>query len=108
MASGGFQAQVAQGSRVYGQWCSGCHGAQAQGAPGSGIPRLAGAGKPLGNLGTAQGLFTFVRANMPQDNPGSLSTDQYYAVTAYLLSVNGVGTGGQALGPGTAGGVSLK
>jgi cytochrome c len=33
-------------------------------------------------------IFDFIRRSMPPDSPGSLSSDQIYALTAYLLAAN--------------------
>jgi cytochrome c len=35
-------------------------------------------------------LFDYVRRTMPFTNPQSLSNDEVYALTAYLLSLNGI------------------
>jgi hypothetical protein len=34
-------------------------------------------------------LFEHISTNMPQDDPGSLTADQYAAIAAYLLQLNG-------------------
>lgn len=34
-------------------------------------------------------LFEHIRTSMPQDQPGSLSNEEYAAVLAYFLRVNG-------------------
>jgi cytochrome c len=43
----------------------------------------------LARFATAQNLEDFIAADMPWWNPGSLSTDQAWSVTAYLLQKNG-------------------
>ncbi|MGY3651417.1 hypothetical protein ACVWW2_006708 [Bradyrhizobium sp. LM4.3] len=35
-------------------------------------------------------LFDYIHRAMPYPTPGSLSTDETYAVTAYMLSLNGI------------------
>jgi hypothetical protein len=40
---------------------------------------------------------------MPQSDPGSLKTDDYNAVTAYILQQNGYPAGSAALAKGAAG-----
>jgi len=85
-------AQIARGAAIFAETCSGCHGKGGVGQ--SGFPRLAGK-NTLAHFGTAKGLFDYIKVAMPQDRPGSLSPDEYYALTAYLLSLNGVNTDGQ-------------
>jgi cytochrome c len=38
-------------------------------------------------------LFDYVRRTMPMDAPQSLSNDQVYALTAYILNLNGLVAG---------------
>lgn len=38
-------------------------------------------------------LFTEVRAKMPEDNPGSLTPEEYAGALAYVLKLNGVPAG---------------
>ena len=35
-------------------------------------------------------VFDFIRRAMPYNNPGTLTNDEIYAVTAYLLHLNGL------------------
>jgi cytochrome c len=35
-------------------------------------------------------IFDYIRRAMPFDRPGTLTNDQVYAVTAYLLNQNGI------------------
>jgi len=88
---------VAQGREIYAGVCAGCHGAQGDDGP---APKLRGgrgglaSAKPLMTVGSywpyAETLFDYVRRAMPFDRPGSLSDDQVYAVTAYLLRINDI------------------
>jgi len=104
-ATGG-SGQIARGAQVYGQACAACHGAGGQGSPA--FPKLVG-NKTLAGFGNAKNLFDYVKAAMPQDRPGSLSDDDYYAVTAYLVAQNGVNTDGAVtVDPKTAATLSLK
>jgi hypothetical protein len=58
---------------------------------------------------TAAALFTFSRFAIPQDKPGSLPEDDYWAVLAFVLASNGFPPGDNGvLGPATAAGVMLK
>ena len=42
-------------------------------------------------------LFDYIRRAMPFNAPESLTPDQVYAVTAYLLSLNGIVSDGAVL-----------
>ena len=91
------QGTVSEGKKVYEQYCQSCHGFEGTGAS---ADELAGAQHGLTDdppdkiIGTywpyATTLFDFNRRAMPLNNPGILNNDQLYAVTAYLLYLNGV------------------
>ena len=86
-----------EGKSVYQRYCASCHGANGSGGSSE---ELAGAkhglteAHPDKTIGTywpfATTLFDFVRRSMPPDAPGSLSSDQLYAVCAFLLNLNGI------------------
>lgn len=86
-----------QGLQVYEQKCLACHGAKGVGKPADalagGIGTLA-TGKPMRTVGSywpySTTLFDYVRRAMPIANPLSLSDDEVYAVSAYLLFINGI------------------
>lgn len=88
---------VTQGASIYQSRCIVCHGANGLG--GSAEP-LAGAEMGLSGewpektIGTlwphATTLFDFTRRSMPMTAPGSLSNDEIYALTAYLLYLNNI------------------
>jgi len=85
------------GLQVYEQKCLACHGAKGAGKPADalvgGIGSLATA-KPVRTVGSywpyATTLFDYVRRAMPIANPLSLTNDEVYAVSAYILYVNGI------------------
>ena len=87
----------AKGASVYEQKCQACHGAKGAGQPND---RLVGgqgtlASKtPVRTIGSywpyATTVFDYVRRSMPYLQPQSLSDDEVYAITAYLLSLNGI------------------
>jgi len=63
------------------------------------MPRVGGQGtletaKPLKTIGSywpyATTLFDYIRRSMPIANPLSLTDDEVYAVTAYVLFINGI------------------
>jgi mono/diheme cytochrome c family protein len=80
--------QADSGKVVYERSCASCHGAMQEGGEG---PPLKGASFLYAwNGQSAPGLIRFVQSNMPMSAPGSLSEASATAVTAYLLSINGV------------------
>jgi cytochrome c len=88
---------VAQGRAVFTSKCAMCHGAAGQG--GVGDPLVGGAGtlasaKPVKTVGSywpyATTLFDYIHRAMPYDHPESLSADEVYAVTAFVLNLNGI------------------
>jgi alcohol dehydrogenase (cytochrome c) len=68
--------------------CATCHGRNEFVGP---IFQLTWMEEPVGNL------YEFASANMPQDAPGSLPPEDYAAVVAYLLQLNGRTAGDRAL-----------
>ena len=52
-------------------------------------------------------IFDYVRRAMPYDRPMSLSNDDVYAVTAYLLSLNGIIKDGQVMDADSLPGVKM-
>jgi alcohol dehydrogenase (cytochrome c) len=78
-------SQARFGETVYTQKCSVCHGANLQGE--SGTPSLGPTFSQAYGAGTAAQLYDFISRQMPlEDAPGTLSQQQYLAVTAYILS----------------------
>jgi thiosulfate dehydrogenase len=75
-----------RGAQLYAQKCSACHGAN--GAGSAAFPPLWGSKSFNGGAGMHR-LWTmagFVRYNMPQNAPGSLSDQEAYDVSAFVLS----------------------
>jgi mono/diheme cytochrome c family protein len=89
---------VAQGEAVYAAKCQACHGEKGAGQPndrlvgGQGTIRAGTA--PVKTVGSywpyATTLFDYVRRAMPWTNPKSLTNDEVYAVSAYILNLNGI------------------
>ena len=87
----------AAGAAVYAQKCQACHGDKGVGGPND---RLAGGqgtlttATPVRTVGSywpyATTVFDYVRRAMPYLQPHSLTNDETYAVTAYVLSLNGI------------------
>jgi mono/diheme cytochrome c family protein len=88
----------AQGKDLFAAQCSICHGDGGKGGIAAVLvmddpPPLSGPGsiKLIGNFWpTATTIFDFIRRAMPFTQPRSLSDDQVYALTAYLLYMNKV------------------
>ena len=88
---------AAEGKPLFAQQCASCHGDEGIGGTGG---ELAGGNYPLNsespdkNIGQywpfATTIFDFTRRAMPMNAPGSLSANQVYALTAYLLFRNGI------------------
>jgi cytochrome c len=95
---------VAQGNTLFESLCASCHGPAGTGGIG---PELAYGRMGLTSewpdktIGTywpyATSLFDFLRRAMPMSAPGTLSDDESYALTAYLLYLNGIVTADTAL-----------
>ena len=85
------------GAPVYEQKCQSCHGAKGAGQPNDrlvgGHGTLASAA-PVRTIGSywpyATTVFDYVRRSMPYTESQSLTNDEVYAVTAYLLHLNGI------------------
>jgi len=108
------EGSVELGDELYEAQCAICHGDF--GAGGQGYPQLTGGNKdkdengviitlknqrvygstdaPKRTIGTywpvATTLFTYIRDAMPYAHPKSLSNDEVYAITAYLLAQDGI------------------
>src|SRR5437867_955468 len=84
----------AEGARVYAAKCSACHGQNGKGGPNA---ALAG-GSPIKDMESektianfwpfATTVFDYIRRAMPWRQPRSLTNDEVYALTAYILSLN--------------------
>ena len=101
---------VEDGDELYESQCASCHGEF--GAGGKGYPTLAGGSlASLKNQRTAPGMdapkrtfgsywpqastmIWYIRDAMPYAHPKSLSNDELYALTAYLLNVNEIAVDG--------------
>jgi S-disulfanyl-L-cysteine oxidoreductase SoxD len=91
------RGSVSRGHEVFDQQCAACHGAKGEGGVGDRL--VGGQGtlatpKPVRTVGSywpyAPTLFDYIRRAMPQNAPQSLSSDDVYAVSAYILYLNGL------------------
>lgn len=89
---------VAEGKAVYDGKCAACHGADAKGGPVYGT-MVGGIGSFTTNARVltpgsmypyAPILFDYIRRSMPMDRPQSLTANEVYAVSAYILNLNGL------------------
>jgi cytochrome c len=88
---------VNHGREVFDQQCAACHGAKGEGGVGD---RLAGGQgtlatpNPVRTVGSywpyAPTLFDYIRRAMPQNAPQSLGNEEVYALSAYILHLNGL------------------
>jgi mono/diheme cytochrome c family protein len=88
---------VSEGKAVYMQSCASCHGQNLEGGPGD---RLIGGRGTLANNDPTKSpiktiesywpyattLFDYIKRAMPFNAPGTLTDDQVYAVSAYILA----------------------
>jgi hypothetical protein len=84
-----------EGHAIYAERCASCHGANGEGATAEeliGEPKPPSPENPSKAIGSywpyPTTVFDFIRRSMPPGAPGSLSADQIYAVTAYLLAAS--------------------
>jgi len=88
---------VSAGAKVYEEKCQSCHGPKGQGGPQDqltgGVGTIASqkpVKTPVSYWPSATTIFDYVRRAMPLQTPQSLTNDEGYAVTAYILSVDGI------------------
>ena len=85
----------AQGAAIYATKCPACHGENGKGAVSSAlIPRgpittINAAEKTIANFWPyATTLFDYIRRAMPWQQPKTLTDEEVYALTAYILALN--------------------
>jgi len=99
------KGSVAEGQALFTKLCAACHGMHGEGTPPLYPPLIGrdekGEGfhfaddpaivRTIGNYWpNATTIFDYVRRAMPLTAPGSLTDNEVYALTAYLLSANKV------------------
>jgi mono/diheme cytochrome c family protein len=88
----------AKGATIFAEKCSACHGDAAKGGVAPFYPSLVG-GQPLTNgIDTVKTIanyyaypttiFDYTRRAMPYNMPRTLTDDEVYALTAYILALN--------------------
>jgi S-disulfanyl-L-cysteine oxidoreductase SoxD len=94
----GGRGTAKQGEVVYAAKCQACHGEKGAGRPNDALVGGAGtiasdqpAVKTVGSYWPyATTLFDYIRRAMPWSETKSLSNDEVYAVSAYILHLNGI------------------
>lgn len=91
-------ATVEDGKRLYAEYGAAWHGADGEGTEWA--PRLVGGigsldtDEPVKTVGSywpyATSLFSYIRRAMPASGPQTLTDDEYYALTAWVLWANGI------------------
>lgn len=81
------EAQASSGKAAFTEVCAACHSSSQF----NGLVKL-WTGR------TVYDLFEQIRTTMPYDGPGRLSREEYAAIIAYLISLNGYPAGTSALG----------
>jgi S-disulfanyl-L-cysteine oxidoreductase SoxD len=84
----------AQGAPIYAQKCAMCHGIDGKG----GVNAAVVGGGPIKDMESAKTIanfwpyattiFDFTRRAMPWQQPKTLTNDEVYALTAYILALN--------------------
>lgn len=103
-----MNTQAVKGAALYTQHCAKCHGVMGEGTKKG--PRVvdmdkgalslnppANAQKRTMQFRTVGDVAEFVLANMPKDDPGKLSEEDYFRILAFDLKANGVKLGNQHL-----------
>ncbi len=85
------------GEVIYAQQCAGCHGERGEGVDPIGPQLVGGIGslrtsKPTLTVGSywpySTSIWDYIHRAMPYPAPGTLTVDETYAVTAYVLYLN--------------------
>jgi len=90
------QGTVAEGATLYSQRCAMCHGPKGEGTnTPAGVGPVLLADEAKGELGVrkyyfATTLFSYILRAMPLHQERTLTVDQAYALTAFLLQRNGL------------------
>jgi cytochrome c len=88
---------AAAGEQIYAVKCIACHGEKGAGQPNDRLVGGQGTLTQLAQVRTigsfwpyASTVFDYIRRAMPFQAPQSLTNDEVYALTAYLLALNGI------------------
>jgi S-disulfanyl-L-cysteine oxidoreductase SoxD len=91
------EGNAADGARIYAVKCVACHGVEGAGQPNDRLVGGQGTLTELAQVRTigsfwpyASTVFDYIRRAMPFQAPQSLTNDEVYSLTAYLLALNGI------------------
>ena len=97
----------AQGARIYAQKCAMCHGENAKGGNNAALV----GGAKIANMDSVRTvanfwpysttLFDFIRRAMPWQQPRTLTDNEVYALTAYILAENKLIRDNESMNPET-------
>jgi cytochrome c len=105
---------AAAGRDIYRAKCAACHGASGKEGPNDVL--VGGQGslatpRPMKTVGSfwpfATTVWDYINRAMPSDRPGTLTADEVYAVTAYILHLNGIVTEREVISNVTLAGVRM-
>lgn len=82
-AAGMPTGDATRGEKVFGDACATCHGDAGEGSKKT--PAVAGAGA-LSKFADDKALFDYLKKEMPKDDPGSLSDQEYADSIAWMRS----------------------
>jgi len=92
------EPQAARGGEAYQYSCATCHAPDLEGDAGRDVPPLYGDEfVDEWSRHTLKDLFDLIRKAMPKDSPGSLKTETYADIVAFLLQANQFPPGPQEL-----------
>jgi mono/diheme cytochrome c family protein len=91
--------QLEKGTALYARVCKDCHEDKDYTTDEF---RAKWGGKPLYDL------YEYVRTKMPDDNPGSLTRDEYAEALSYVLKLNGIPAGATRVMPDSAAMMAVK
>src|SRR6202162_5249512 len=83
---------AAQGAAIFAQKCEACHGKDGIGGSNAALANAPGKSERTMALyvPNATTIFDFTRRDMRRPQPKSLTSDETYALTAYILKLNGI------------------
>jgi cytochrome c len=88
---------ASEGAAIYAKRCATCHGEAGRGGRSDALAGGKGTlatGRPVKTVGSfwpyATTIWDYINRAMPLNAIGSLSAHEVYAVTAYLLAINGI------------------
>jgi cytochrome c len=113
-----LEDQIERGARLYDEYCADCHGGEGQGSPAAPalvgqaalppLPRDDGDHMRSTEFHTGADVLAFVRAEMPVNDPGSLTSGDYLDLVAFVLHVSGAAIPGEPVTAESSGLIPLR